>query len=158
MDRQELGGVPKSYAHHKDAKALEHVRRARQGRLSHSPSSRPFPPFRGQVPLGCLMGYPMLSDVPQLRAKESCIGCLGRDLPRRQQLTGIVTRESATFAWILRVHRRNEAGKTRLDGVSLCDVISPSETGSNPCPGRPAPRLIQTRLPRPWEGPAHRVS
>ena len=67
------------------------------------------------------------------------------DLPRRQQLTGIVTRESATFAWILRVHRRNEAGKTRLDGVSLCDVISPSETGSNPCPGRPAPRLIQTR-------------
>ena len=71
---------------------------------------------------------------------------MGRDLPRRQQLTGIMTRESATFAWILRVHRRNEAGKTRLDGVSLCDVISPSETGSNPCPGRPAPRLIQTLL------------
>ena len=68
-----------------------------------------------------------------------------------------MTRESATFAWILRVHRRNEAGKTRLDGVSLCDVISPSETGSNPCPGRPAPRLIQTRyncikLADDWQG------
>ena len=43
----------------------------------------------------------------------------GRDLPRRQQLTGIVTRESATFAWIRRVHRRNAAGKTRLDGGLL---------------------------------------
>ena len=30
--------------------------------------------------------------------------------------------------------------------VSLSDVISASETGSNHCPGRPAPRLIQTRL------------
>ena len=29
--------------------------------------------------------------------------------------------------------------------VSLSDVISASETGSNHCPGRPAPRLIQTR-------------
>ena len=28
--------------------------------------------------------------------------------------------------------------------VSLSDVISASETGSNHCPGRPAPRLIQT--------------
>ena len=43
----------------------------------------------------------------------------GRDLLRRQQLTGIVTRESATFAWIRRVHRRNAAGKTRLDGGLL---------------------------------------
>ena len=68
----------------------------------------------------------------------------GRDLLRRQQLTGIVTRESATFAWIRRVHRRNAAGKTRLDGGLLSDVISASETGSNHCPGRPAPRLIQT--------------
>ena len=30
--------------------------------------------------------------------------------------------------------------------VSLSDVISASETGSNHCPGRPAPRLIQTHL------------
>ena len=30
--------------------------------------------------------------------------------------------------------------------VSLSDVISASETGSNHCPGRPAPRLIQTRV------------
>ena len=43
----------------------------------------------------------------------------GRDLLRRQQLTWIVTRESATFAWIRRVHRRNAAGKTRLDGGLL---------------------------------------
>ena len=43
----------------------------------------------------------------------------GRDLLRRQQLTGVVTRESATFAWIRRVHRRNAARKTRLDGGLL---------------------------------------
>ena len=30
--------------------------------------------------------------------------------------------------------------------VSLSDVISASETGSNHCPGRPAPRLIQTHV------------
>ena len=47
------------------------------------------------------------------------VGVSGRDLLRRQQLTGIVTRESATFAWIRRVHRRNAAGKTRLDGGLL---------------------------------------
>ena len=57
------------------------------------------------------------------RAENACFGPMvdgeGRDLLRRQQLTGIVTRESATFAWIRRVHRRNAAGKTRLDGGLL---------------------------------------
>ena len=53
------------------------------------------------------------------RTVDSSTNAKGRDLLRRQQLTGVVTRESATFAWIRRVHRRNAARKTRLDGGLL---------------------------------------